>query len=150
MIVDSLEQARQYTPLIPGLDKALAWLKKQDFSTVENGKCPIDGDQVFAIVTSIDPVNLADTRFEVHRTYIDCHIIIAGVETVAYAPLAELTPEVDYTIESDCQFLTGQGQLLTIKPGHFWIALPTDAHWPVIQTGQSEPVRKVIIKLAVA
>jgi len=38
---------------------------------------------------------------------------------------------------------------LTVESGHFWIALPTDAHWPAIQTGQSNPVRKVIVKLAV-
>ena len=37
---------------------------------------------------------------------------------------AELAPEIDYTTESDCQFLTGRGQLLTVEPGHFWIALP--------------------------
>ena len=149
MIIDRLEQIQQYIPLVNNLDKALAWLKAQDFSLVENGKYVIDGEQAYAIVTTIEPVNLADTRFEVHRTYIDCHVVLSGVETVAYAPLAELAPEIDYTTESDCQFLTGCGQLLTVEPGHCWIALPTDAHWPAIQTGQSTPVRKVIVKLAV-
>jgi YhcH/YjgK/YiaL family protein len=149
MIIDRLDQLQHYTPVVNKLDKALIWLKTQDFSSVENGKYPIDGEQVFAIVTTIEPANLADIRFEVHRTYIDCHIVLAGVETVAYAPLAELAPEIDYTRESDCQFLTGHGQLLTVESGHFWIALPTDAHWSAIQTGQSNPVRKVIVKLAV-
>ena len=149
MIIDHLDQLQHYFPLVKNLDMALAWLKAQDFSSVENGKYPIDGEQVFAIVTTIDPVNLADTRFEVHRSYIDCHVVLSGVETVAFASLADLTPEIDYTRESDCQFLTGHGHLLTVEPGHFWIALPTDAHWPAIQTGQSNPVRKVIVKLAV-
>jgi len=149
MIIDRLDQLQHYFPLVKNLDLALAWLSAQDFSSVENGKYPIDGEQVFAIVTTIDPVNLADTRFEVHRSYIDCHVVLSGVETVAYAPLADLAPEIDYTRESDCQFLTGHGQLLTVEPGHLWIALPTDAHWPAIQTGQCNPVRKVIVKLAV-
>ena len=149
MIIDQFDQMRQYFSLNPGIKKAEEWLKMQNWAVVENGKYAIDGEKVHAIVTTIEPKNLPDTRFEVHRKYIDMHVILEGVETVCYAPLADLISEVDYDPDRDCHYLTGEGQLIAIRPGQFWIALPTDAHWPAIKTAQSQPVRKVIVKLAV-
>lgn len=149
MIVDQLSQSSIYNPIVPGFDRAMAWLKDQDTIRLENGNYSIAGDEIFANVTTIDPQNVADTRFEAHQQYIDCHVILTGQETVSYAPLRTLSIETPYAAETDCQFLAGKGQLLNVQAGQFWIALPQDAHWPCIQTGTCAVVRKIIFKLRI-
>lgn len=148
MIIDQINNASHYFPLVAGLDKALAWLNAQQLASIAPGTYAIDGSSIYAIITTVEPKNLQDTHFEVHRKFVDCHVILSGVETVAYAPMNTLKPENEYDPAVDCQLFTGSGRLLTVDPGQFWIALPSDAHWPAIQSAQNLPVRKAIIKLA--
>lgn len=148
MIIDQMDQASLYDPLVPGLKKAFEWLRSHQSGDLANGTHVIDGESIYAIVTTIEPKNLRDTRFETHRKYVDCHLILAGQEVVAYAPVSSLIAETEYDPEKDFIFHAGSGQMLTVDAGQFWIALPTDAHWPAIQTGSQLTVRKIIFKIA--
>ena len=50
MIYDTLAHKDQYRNLSPRLAKALDFLAQTDFSALPDGRCDIDGDEVFANV----------------------------------------------------------------------------------------------------
>ena len=58
--------------------------------------------------------------------------------------------ETDYQTERDLAWLQGPGEFLTLGAGQFMILWPGDAHMPGIDAGVPGPVRKVVVKIAVA
>ena len=149
MIIDQINNARYYLPLIPRLEQAVAWLEHHDLASLENGKYAIDDDTIYAIVAHVVPGNQFDGQFEAHRDYLDLHYIVSKSETIAYAPISQLKTSKAYDKANDCEMLHGNGNKFVIEAGQFWIAFPSDGHWPLIQTDQPEQILKVIVKIKI-
>jgi biofilm protein TabA len=149
MIIDQLKHASNYFPLIPRLEQAVAWLENHDLASLENGRHAIDDDAIYAIVANIVPGNQLDGQFEAHRQYIDLHYIVSASETIAYAPISQLESSKAYDKASDCEMLHGNGQKFVIEAGQFWIAFPSDGHWPALQTDHPGQILKVIVKIKI-
>ena len=146
MIVDQLENARQYYGLGTGIEAALRYLQDTDFGKVDPERYDIDGDQVYAMVQVYDSKPKVEGFWEAHRRYLDVQYVAAGVEHMGYAPAANLLAGA-YEEGNDFIKLEGAGEFFLLREGYFCILAPQDAHMPGMAVDQPKPVKKVVVKV---
>ncbi len=149
MIFDSLQNAHLYSGLEEGINKALQYLKVTDFSDMKPGRYDIEGDAVFALVSSYDTKPLEDCFWEAHRKHIDVQYMVSGSEKMGISYLDRMTVKEDYNNEKDYLVLEGAGDLITVHAGSFVVFRPTDVHMPQVAVTNPSPVLKVVIKVRV-
>lgn len=132
-------------------DKAFAFLRDNDLSSLELKRYDIDGDNVYAPVSEYLTKNEEDARYEAHRAYIDIQYVVSGRELIGVAPMSAKADELEpYNQANDIEFFTvsgGENRLAT--PGKFFIFFPEDAHRPGLKDVENSPVRKVVVKVRV-
>jgi len=146
MIIDRLDARNEYRiSSLPNLSRAFDWLIQQDFETLEDGKYPILGDDVFAIVNRYETKE--EGKWEAHRSYADLQYVASGAELMGYAPLPQMEEIQAYSESDDYALFDGDGEFLVFQEGMFAIFLPGDVHMPGIMLEDSAPVCKVVIKI---
>ena len=83
MIVDRLEEAKQYCRLHPGFDAAFDLLASTPFDELAPGRHEVMGDSLVLIFEHVEPNRPDAGRLEAHRKYIDVQCIIPGKGAVA-------------------------------------------------------------------
>ena len=78
MIYDTLENLSNYAALLPGLEKAAAFLSRTDLAQLPDGRVEIDGDRVFANIQTYATKHIDMRGFEAHRKYVDVQVVIGG------------------------------------------------------------------------
>jgi YhcH/YjgK/YiaL family protein len=146
MIIDTLRQAGQYTALHPLFEKAFKFLKENDLASLEPGKHPIDGENMWASIMHAPLKTVEVANLEVHDKYIDIQVVISGVETYGWIPRAACKlPKGEMNTEKDVLFFEDKSQtFVTLEAGQFAIFFPEDGHQPMIGEGE---IRKCIIKV---
>ncbi len=132
-------------------DKAFAFMKDNDLSTLELRRYDIDGDNAYALVSEYYTKKEEDARYEAHRKYIDVQYVVSGKELIGITPLA-LKQEVleAYDEARDIEFMTvSQGVNYPAGPDRFFILFPEDIHRPGLRSGDSTLVRKVVLKIKI-
>lgn len=147
MVFDTLAHASVYKSLLPGLAAAFDFLKNSATATLVDGRYPIDGERVFALVQTYETKPVAEGLLEAHRRYADVQVLLSGKEWIGYAPLCDQPVEQPYDAERDIMFVRGETTLCPLTPGVFALLLPQDAHLPGRTLGAPERVRKVVIKI---
>ena len=148
MIIDTIDKLSDYVELNPLFADVVEFLKANDLQTLEPGKYPIKGDDVF-LNLQIAKQRTKDTAFlETHIKMIDIQIPISCAETFGYTPLSDLPP-FEYNEEND---ITKYGDTkpqtyVTVNPGQFVIFFPQDGHAPCII--DKEEIKKAIFKIKV-
>ncbi|HEX6927188.1 MAG TPA: YhcH/YjgK/YiaL family protein [Longimicrobiaceae bacterium] len=148
MIFDTLANRAHYDHLHPRLRLGFDFLEAFDPNSPD-GRFPIEGERVFALVQSYETGPSADRRFEIHRRYIDLQYVVAGRERILRAPGEGLEVEVPYDEERDAEFYhdpPASSSVLLI-PGDFAILFPGEAHKNGCMAGARDPVRKIVIKI---
>lgn len=150
MICDIVENIELYKGLGERIYKGLTLLRDTDFSTMEAGKYPVDGDNLFMMIQTYTTKPLETAYCEAHKKYIDIQCMLEGSEWIGVAPLEDMTGErvKDSRPEGDIWFYDGEFMPIYMKVGRFAMLYPNDAHAPAIANGEPTPVRKVIIKIA--
>lgn len=146
MIIDRLENLNKYAALNPLFADVIGFLKDHDLMTLEVGKYPICGNDVFLNLQMAKGRSQDAAVLETHIEMIDIQIPISDAETFGYTPLEDL-PDFEYNAEKD---ITKYGDTkaqtyVTVKPGQFVIFFPQDGHAPCI-TPQAE-IKKAIFKI---
>ncbi|OOQ61135.1 YhcH/YjgK/YiaL family protein [Mucilaginibacter pedocola] len=141
-----IEFAKQYEANKAAWDKAIAYLRDRNLEMIAPGKYPIDGDNVFAIVTEPDTKKLDSAGYEIHKNYIDLHYVIKGEEKI-YAqgkgdPAAVTKP---YDATKDVENYFTKGKSYTAKPDAFFLFFPGELHAPGIRADGKE--KKLVIKI---
>lgn len=150
MIFDCSNYLSQYAGLGPGFQKAFAYLAQTDLKNLEPGKYAIDGDKVFALVSSYVPKPVDQAKWEAHKKYADIQVVLEGSEKQGFAPMKKAFVTEAYIPERDIEFLSiEQGNYLTMSPGVFAVYFPQDAHQPGVEAVPGGPVKKVVIKVLV-
>ena len=150
MILDLVAHRRRYRGLGSELNRAFDYLADTDFSALEDGRHPIDGEAIFALVSTYETEPENVRSFEAHRKYIDVQYLLSGREIICWAALQELTPAGEYSAEKDIVFLSGDSRArLQLTPGTFALFYPEDAHKPNCAWGSPQQVRKVVVKIRV-
>lgn len=148
MIYDTIEHAGVYRGISKNLAKALDFLTGTDLKSMPDERVEIDGERAFAFFQRYDTLP-ANDRPEAHRRYIDIQYLIEGEELIGIAPLSAMKREVEARPERDIWFYEGETVNISIGGGRLAIFFPQDAHAPGIAAGESRPVRKVVVKVAV-
>ncbi len=132
-------------------DKAFDFLRNSDLANMEAKRYDIDGDNLYATISEYVTKNEEDTRFEVHRKYIDIQHVITGSEQMSITPLTGIREVlVPYDPAKDIEFVTvDKTSSYEATPDKFFIFFPSDVHRPSVKIGENKPVRKVVIKLRV-
>ncbi len=150
MIIDNIKNASSYHGIGTGIQTALEYLAKTDFAETAPGRYDISGDKVYVLVQQYETKPREKGVWEAHRRYIDVQYVAKGMENMGYAPVDNLTVTQTYSAENDCALFTGKGDFLTARAGMFIVFFPTDAHMPCLASEAPMPVRKVVVKVAVA
>lgn len=150
MIVDHIHNADQYAALDTRIAQAFAFLQHTNFSSLENGKYEIDGENVFVLVQEYQTKDPAAEQLEAHRKYIDVQYMIEGVELMGHAILKNQTPSRAYDETGDYMlFAENPDYFSVISEGMFAIFYPTDLHMPGIRNGVAAKVKKAVVKVKV-
>lgn len=161
MIVDQLENVNSdfYAGLLTKhggafkladrLALGLKFLQEGNVLSLEPSRIELDGDKVFAMIQHYDTKPKEQGVWEAHRKYIDIQYVAEGQELMGYANLGHLQAG-EYDAEKDFVLLQGEGSYVLMKPGTFVILGPQDAHIPQVAVDAPQPVKKVVVKVAVA
>jgi biofilm protein TabA len=148
MIVDLLANSHLYVGLNPRIDRAFAYLRETDLAALEPGDYEIDGKNIFARSLTYTTRVPEQGVWEAHRRYIDLQVMVEGAERICYAPLSRLAPDA-YDETKDFLRLSGEGDSVTLPEGSFMLLWPGDGHMPCLAVGEPEPIKKVVVKIAV-
>ena len=144
MILDTMRHIRDYAPLLPHLDAALACL--DTLKDAAPGRYEYDGG--FILIQEGETAPLAAGDFEAHRKYLDVQILLAGEERIAWAELDTLCCTEAYDGQKDRGMYAGEGCAVAILPQMFYVCYPHDAHKACGHTGDTPTrFRKAVVKL---
>ncbi|MFL5382474.1 MAG: YhcH/YjgK/YiaL family protein [Longimicrobiaceae bacterium] len=148
MILTTLAESDVLEALGPGVAAGVRWLRAFDPSTPD-GRHDIDGDEVFALVSTYATGPATEKRFETHRVYIDLQYVAAGSERILHAPAHGLAVETPYDAAKDIAFYAEPkaSSSLLLRAGDLAVFHPADAHKPGCMAGGRDEVRKVVVKV---
>lgn len=124
------------------------FVNSHNFDEEPLGKITIQGDDIFVMNIAPECKSQEEQVLEVHRKYIDIHILLNGNERIGWLPLSEAKEEIQaYAEDGDCALYKDKpSAYVDLLPGHCLIAYPEDAHAPVIGKGK---IRKLIGKIRI-
>ena len=86
MIASSIYANEDLSKYPKSIQTAVEYVKSHDFTTMEPGEYPIDGDKIYAKVFDLTSKEIKDTMPEIHKKYIDVQFWVSGQEMMGYAP----------------------------------------------------------------
>jgi len=149
MILDKIENAKQYQGLSLRLKKALRYISKTDFSQLENGTYDVVKDEIFAIVNRFETVDAKLEKPEVHRKYIDVQYVFEGKETLGFAIKQSQPIYKEYNEEEDYELYDAELDYVKFEKGMFAIFFPDDLHAPSVHLDKATSASKVVVKVLI-
>lgn len=149
MILDRIENASLYVNLHAGFAKAFEILKDKSLATKQDGKYPVDGDNIFYTIGRYTTKPMSKGKLEAHREYIDIQFLLEGIEMFGHTPIKGLKITQEYDCQKDIAFYQTPVEITKVKlePGVFCILFPQDAHQPGCSLTEPAEVKKVVIKI---
>ncbi len=146
MVIDTLDNLNKYESLNPLFKDVVEFLKNNDLTTLEEGKYPIKGADLFVNITTAKGKTPEEAVMETHNKMIDIQIPLSTSETYGYSPACTL-PAAEYNEAKDITKIPDVTAdcLVTCRPGMFAIFFPQDGHAPCIS--EEEGIRKAIFKV---
>lgn len=151
MILDILENSKNYAGVDSKITRALNFLKENDIINLPVGKYPIDGDDIFALVQEYTTKPLEQCKLEAHKRFIDIQYIVKGTEIIGWAPENSLEIAEAYNPDKDIAFYKVPENWTATKliDGHFAVLFPEDGHMPCIAPDSAKEVKKVVVKIKI-
>ena len=146
MIIDKLENLKQYASVNPLFPKVIEFLEQNDLNTLEAGKHEIVGKDLFVNIQMAKGRTPSEATIETHNNMIDIQIPLSDAETFGYTQRDAL-PAAEYNAEKDITKIPGLAadSYITCQPGMMAIFFPQDGHAPCI-AGVPE-IKKAIFKV---
>ena len=146
MIIDTLDNLGKYVGLNPLFADVMEFLKQNDLSTMDEGKHPIKGADLFVNIQMANGRSREAAVLESHVRMIDIQLPLDADETFGYSPVCDL-PDYEYNPEKDMTKYgdTPSQTYVTVKPGQMAIFFPQDGHAPCIS--EKEVIKKAIFKV---
>jgi YhcH/YjgK/YiaL family protein len=150
MILTTLAESAPYEVLGARIATGLRWLRAMD-PALPDGRHAIDGDDVFALVSTYDTGPSTEKRFETHVRHVDLQYVTAGYERILHTPADALTVATPYDAATDVAFYAEPpfASSLLMGPGDLAVFHPGDAHKPGCMAGGRHTVRKVVVKVRI-
>ncbi|AVY96833.1 MULTISPECIES: YhcH/YjgK/YiaL family protein [Lelliottia] len=135
------------------IERALAFLRTTDFTTLEPGVVEIDGRAIFAQVLDLTTRPHHENRPEVHRRYLDIQFLAWGEEKIGFA-IDTGNNEISESLleQRDIIFYhqMENESLIEMIPGSYAIFFPQDVHRPQCHKHKESAIRKIVVKVAVS
>jgi YhcH/YjgK/YiaL family protein len=146
MILDRLDASSLYNSLNPLFEKAFEFLKDPATAELPDGKYPIVGDDLFAVIARAEGKGMDKSRLEAHRKYIDIQYFVEGFDVIGWENISRLDlSKTPYEEENDIQFFDEKTDIWTKVPaGAFAVFFPEDAHAPM---ASDVPMHKIVMKV---
>lgn len=146
MIIDNLNNTKDYEHVHPLFKQAFDFLKNGDLSAMPLGKVEIAGDDLFAMISDSRLKAVQEAKLEVHNKYLDIQMPLSGSETMGWKSRVLLEKSLEaFDTERDIQFFEDSiSTFFNLEPCNFVIFFPQDGHAPCIGEGS---VKKVVIKI---
>jgi biofilm protein TabA len=148
MIVTPIEKIRDFISLNPHFEKAFTFLEKVYKEGFPEGRYPIEGDKIIAIVQTSKGVTKKEAKLEVHRKYIDIQYTMEGEDLVGIRETS-LCHEVEMPYNEEIDKALYRDKPLFWVPTNernVCIFFPCDGHAPFVSRGK---MKKLILKVAV-
>ncbi len=135
------------------IQRALDYLRSHDFTKMEDGTYPIEGEKMYAKVQRYETRLMESCRPESHQKFIDIQYVAEGEEYLGWCPFSpDLRTAAPYDAKNDVAFyeeLVPESNLVLLA-GSFAVLYPDDVHRPCGAI-EDEPghVTKVVIKVSV-
>lgn len=152
MILDLLENAKQYAGIHPGVDRALEEMKRFTPENYGDGRVDVDGDNVFLLLNNYETHPKSESMAEAHRKYIDVMYMVEGAETIYVKNVDKLKNITSAYTEENEALLADTDEDATavrLEKGYFVVLFPQDAHSPACDAGGKRSVKKIIGKVKV-
>ncbi|MBW3018840.1 YhcH/YjgK/YiaL family protein [Candidatus Woesearchaeota archaeon] len=149
MILGNIKAVGREAELIPVLAKVIEFIKKTDFSAIENGEHKTDDGMKMLV---LEYTTAEDNQFEAHRKNIDFQFIISGEELISVGfagPNNKI--HADYSEEDDCISYdsVADSSDISAKAGDYIVLFPEDIHMPGQIYKTQSRVRKAVIKIPI-
>ena len=149
--IDALDDSRVSYPDM--IQKALRYLRDHDFTQMEDGSYPIDGEKCVANVQRYTTRPHLDCRPETHQKFVDIQYMAAGEEYIGWCPFSPALQAVEpYDADTDVAFYASlvPDSNIVLSPGRFAVLYPEDVHRPQGAVDDVPgTVTKVVVKVAV-
>jgi biofilm protein TabA len=112
------------------------------------GRHDVVGDELY-VMASPEAATRPTAMLEVHRRYIDVHVVLNGQEIIGWSPLSALaSPDKPFDLEHDfgC-FRDPHASAHPLVAGQLMVCFPEDAHAPLLGSGSL--VQKCVFKVLV-
>ena len=132
--------------------KGLEYIRNTDIAKLPAGKHEIDGTALFALVQDNQTAPKAERRPEIHRRYIDIQYIHSGSEIIGFGLANPSNAVLENLLEQkDAIFFKNvkDEMELILTAGMYAVFFPDEVHRPGCSYVRAEPVRKVVVKVAV-
>lgn len=153
MIVGKLSTISDQAALNPRITQALQFLLNPQLADLPDGRVEIEGDQVFAILSTYHPHPLAESiELEGHRRYLDLQYLAQGEELIGWIPASSVPTKSAYDAEKDvwkANLPAGELVWIRLTRGIGMLLYPDDGHAPQFAIAEPSLVRKVVVKIAV-
>jgi YhcH/YjgK/YiaL family protein len=149
MIIDRIENSHLYENISERINKSFEYIRTTDLKNLPAGKYPIDGENIFALVSEYQTKSESEGKLEAHKKYIDVQYVISGEELMGYVPVGNQQILEPYKEDNDIVFFTGDKSFTKVSAGMFAIFFPEDVHMPGIASGKSSTVKKLVIKVRI-
>lgn len=146
MDIGNLSNTKRAENLHPAMKTLFDFVRKTDFDALPLGKVEVDGDNVFVMNVDTTGADGDNQPLEMHRRYIDVHILLRGAEQIGWKALDGIEHYTkEYSEDGDCALSDDTPQFFVdLRPGQFCIVFPEDPHAPAIGDGK---IRKLIGKV---
>ena len=146
MIADSLKNYNSYLSISPRLAKAFEFILNNDLASFEDGRHDIDGDEIFAMISTPQLKRPEDAPVETHKKYLDIQLVLSGSERFGWIAAEELKDAAaPFDVAKDICFWNDTPTMyFDLHEGQMAIFLPEDGHAPMIGSGS---IKKCIVKV---
>ena len=103
MIVSNLQNSSRIEPLHPLFKQLFDYVKSHDLLHTHCGRIELDEDNLF--INNVNPTCVKESEqvLEVHRDYIDIHILLEGKERIGWKAIEDVNQlKQAYQKEGDC------------------------------------------------
>lgn len=123
---------------------------KLDLPNLALGVTKIDEDDFFVVKVQDSDRTLESSQIEVHKKYIDVHLVLSDQETLTYVIKPATTAfmhDKDFNNDVELRIGVKGEQSITLDAGEFVVFYPGEWHRPMVSELGGQPINKVVIKI---
>lgn len=137
-----------YKKVHPRMEMALEALQKLAASNPADGRYEIDGDNIYANVSTGKTRLAKDAKFEMHKQYIDIQCVIEGQEIIGNETVDKLVPVTEYQPDYQLFEMNDEYDPMIVSAGELMIIFADEPHAPSLAVNDTPAtVKKIIVKV---